>query len=77
MSGVQSWMLYGAAGYTGALVAQHARRRGHQPVLAGRDAAAVAALAERLDLPHRAATPRHGCKPASPTPSPLPPASAP
>src|ERR1035438_4552974 len=56
MSGVQSWMLYGAAGYTGALIAQHARKRGHQPMLAGRNAAAVAALAERLDLPHRAVT---------------------
>ena len=54
MSGAQSWMLYGAAGYTGALIAQHARKLGHQPVLAGRNAAAVAALAERLDLPHRA-----------------------
>jgi short subunit dehydrogenase-like uncharacterized protein len=47
-------MLYGAAGHTGALIAQHARQGGHQPVLAGRNAAAVAALAERLDLPHRA-----------------------
>jgi short subunit dehydrogenase-like uncharacterized protein len=47
-------MLYGAAGHTGALIAQHARKRGHQPMLAGRNAAAVAALAERLDLPHRA-----------------------
>ena len=56
MSGAQSWMLYGAAGHTGALIAQHARKRGHQPMLAGRNAAAVAALAERLDLPHRAVT---------------------
>jgi short subunit dehydrogenase-like uncharacterized protein len=47
MSGAQSWMLYGAAGHTGALIAQHARKRGHQPMLAGRNAAAVAALAER------------------------------
>jgi hypothetical protein len=44
MSGAQSWMLYGAAGHTGALIAQHARQGGHQPVLAGRNAAAVAAL---------------------------------
>jgi short subunit dehydrogenase-like uncharacterized protein len=49
-----TWMLYGAAGYTGALIAQPARERGHRPVLAGRTALAVAALAERLDLPHRA-----------------------
>ena len=48
-----SWMLYGAAGYTGTLIAQHARQRGHQPLLAGRSAAAVTALAERLGLPYR------------------------
>jgi short subunit dehydrogenase-like uncharacterized protein len=47
-----SWMIYGAAGYTGALIAQHARKRGHQPVLAGRSAPAVAALAEQLGLEH-------------------------
>ena len=49
-----SWMLYGAAGYTGALIAQHACERGHRPVLAGRTAPAVTALAGRLGLPHRA-----------------------
>jgi short subunit dehydrogenase-like uncharacterized protein len=54
MSGAQSWMLYGAAGHTGALIAQHARQRGHQPLLAGRSVPAVAALAGRLDLPYRA-----------------------
>ena len=27
MSGAQSWMLYGAAGHTGALIAQHAQQR--------------------------------------------------
>jgi short subunit dehydrogenase-like uncharacterized protein len=48
-----SWMLYGAAGYTGTLIAEHARQRGHQPVLAGRSAPAVTALAERLGLPCR------------------------
>jgi short subunit dehydrogenase-like uncharacterized protein len=53
-SGARSWMLYGAAGHTGALIAQHARDRGHRPLLAGRSASAVTALAERLDLPFRA-----------------------
>jgi len=48
-----SWMLYGAAGYTGTLIAEHARQRGHQPVLAGRSAPGVTALAERLGLPYR------------------------
>ncbi len=53
-SGTRSWMLYGAAGYTGTLIAQHAHQRGHRPLLAGRSAPAITALAERLDLPHRA-----------------------
>jgi uncharacterized protein YbjT (DUF2867 family) len=54
MSQPGSWMIYGAAGYTGALIAQHARDRGHRPVLAGRSAPAVATLAEHLGLQHRA-----------------------
>ena len=48
-----SWMLYGAAGYTGTLIAEHACQRGHQPLLAGRSGPAVSALAERLGLPYR------------------------
>jgi short subunit dehydrogenase-like uncharacterized protein len=52
MSNAKSWVLYGAAGYTGALIAQHAQECGHRPVLAGRNATAVTALAEKLDLPH-------------------------
>jgi short subunit dehydrogenase-like uncharacterized protein len=51
MNGVRSWMLYGAAGHTGALIARHAHQRGHRPLLAGRSAPATAALAEDLDLP--------------------------
>jgi short subunit dehydrogenase-like uncharacterized protein len=50
-----SWMIYGAAGYTGTLIARHARESGHRPVLAGRSASAVAALAEQLGLRHRTA----------------------
>lgn len=53
-SRARSWMLYGAAGHTGALIAQHAHQRGHRPLLAGRSAPAITALAERLDLPFRA-----------------------
>src|SRR5437763_12192275 len=44
------WLLYGAYGYTGALVAEEALRRGHRPLLAGRSAAKLAPLAERLGL---------------------------
>jgi short subunit dehydrogenase-like uncharacterized protein len=47
------WLLYGANGYTGELVARLAHARGHQPVLAGRRAAEVCALAEELELERR------------------------
>lgn len=43
-------LLYGANGYTGTLIAEEAVRRGTKPVLAGRRAEAVRALAERLGL---------------------------
>ena len=47
------WLLYGANGYTGELVARLAVARGHQPILAGRRADAVCALADELGLPRR------------------------
>jgi short subunit dehydrogenase-like uncharacterized protein len=50
---MSAWMLYGAAGYTGSLIAQHAHVRGHRPLLAGRSEPALAALAGRLDLLRR------------------------
>lgn len=49
-----TFLLYGATGYTGELLAREAVRRGLKPVLAGRDAAKVAALAQELALPWRA-----------------------
>jgi short subunit dehydrogenase-like uncharacterized protein len=51
---VSKWMIYGSNGYTGRLIARLAVQRGERPILAGRDAAAVGALAAELDLPHRA-----------------------
>jgi saccharopine dehydrogenase (NAD+, L-lysine-forming) len=45
-----SWMIYGANGYTGEMVARLAAARGERPVLAGRNAAAVGALATSLGL---------------------------
>lgn len=48
------WMIYGATGYTGQLIARAARERGLQPLLAGRDRDRVAALATELDLEWRA-----------------------
>jgi short subunit dehydrogenase-like uncharacterized protein len=47
------WLLYGANGYTGELIAREAVRRGARPVLAGRSQSRIAALAEELGLEHR------------------------
>ena len=48
------WMIYGATGYTGELAAREAVACGLRPVLAGRNAETVAALARELELDHRA-----------------------
>jgi len=48
------WMIYGANGYTGQLVAETAKARGLTPVLAGRSEESVRAIAQRLELPWRA-----------------------
>src|SRR5262245_50457130 len=45
------WLLYGATGRTGTLIAEEAVARGHRPVLAGRDPERLESLAARLDLP--------------------------
>jgi short subunit dehydrogenase-like uncharacterized protein len=47
------WVIYGASGYTGQLVAELAASRGHKPILAGRSADKLRPLAERLSLPFR------------------------
>lgn len=47
---MNSWMLYGAYGYTGNLIAHEAKLRGHSPVLAGRSAKKLIPLAEELNL---------------------------
>lgn len=49
-----NWLIYGATGYTGTLIAEEAVIRGHQPILAGRDEHRLRALAERLNLEWRA-----------------------
>ena len=48
-----SFLIYGANGYTGELTARFAVERGLHPVLAGRNAAELEGLANRLDLEHR------------------------
>lgn len=47
------WMIYGANGYTGELIAREAQQRGLKPVLGGRNAAKLAALGAELQLAHR------------------------
>ncbi|MCL4203568.1 MAG: saccharopine dehydrogenase NADP-binding domain-containing protein [Pirellulaceae bacterium] len=47
------WLLYGANGYTGRLIAEQAVAQGMQPVLAGRRQANIEPLAERLGCPWR------------------------
>ena len=49
-----TWLLYGAYGYTGELIAREAAARKIRPVLAGRNEAKLRPLAEELQLKHRA-----------------------
>lgn len=42
------WMIYGANGYTGHLIAEEAVRRGMHPIIAGRNRQAVTKIAEQL-----------------------------
>lgn len=46
-------VIYGANGYTGALIAREAKPRGLRPILSGRNAAAVEALARELGFEAR------------------------
>src|SRR5207237_1362536 len=48
ISRMQPWMIYGANGYTGELIAREAVRRGHRPIVAGRHAAKIEPLAREL-----------------------------
>ncbi len=47
---VRRWMIYGAYGYSGRLSAEHAKASGLAPILAGRNAAKIDALAGDLGL---------------------------
>lgn len=54
MSSVESpWLLYGANGFTGELIAREAVARGLRPVLAGRRKQSIQPLAAELGLEHR------------------------
>ncbi len=48
-----NWLLYGANGYTGRLIAEEAVRRGMRPILAGRSAENIEPLAGELGFPSR------------------------
>src|SRR3954451_12448817 len=50
---VQPWIIYGANGYTGELIAREAVRRGHRPILGGRNASTIDALARELGCESR------------------------
>lgn len=49
-----TWLLYGATGYTGQLIAREAARRGLRPILAGRSPHRLEPLARELGLEWRA-----------------------
>ncbi len=48
------WMIYGAYGYTGELIAREAKSRGLSPILAGRNPDKLSGMAEALELSFRA-----------------------
>src|SRR5258705_1657557 len=48
-----SFLLYGANGYTGDLIARYAREYDLSPILAGRRKEVIEPLANKLQLPHR------------------------
>ena len=50
-----SFLLYGANGYSGELIARFAQQYGLQPILAGRNRQAIASMAEKLNLSFRVA----------------------
>ena len=61
-----TFMIYGANGYTGRLIAREAARRGMKPVLAGRNRESVAQLAAELGMTARVfglGGCRHGLEP--------------
>jgi short subunit dehydrogenase-like uncharacterized protein len=49
----RAWLLYGANGYTGELIARRAVSAGERPLLGGRSAIEVGRLAAELGLEHR------------------------
>ena len=50
---IKNWMIYGAYGYTGKLIVAEAAKRGHLPVIAGRDEEKLLPLADQYGLSYR------------------------
>ncbi|MBN8629150.1 MAG: saccharopine dehydrogenase NADP-binding domain-containing protein [Planctomycetes bacterium] len=50
---MSGWLLYGATGYTGRLIAREAVKRGLRPILTGRDRKTVGKLADELGCESR------------------------
>lgn len=50
---MNNWMIYGANGYTGELIAREAKVRGLNPILAGRNEKAIISLAKELGFTSR------------------------
>jgi short subunit dehydrogenase-like uncharacterized protein len=49
----KTFLIYGANGYTGELIAREAARRGLKPILSGRSQSKIEPLAKELNLTHR------------------------
>lgn len=47
---IKRWMIYGANGYTGTLIVAEAVKRGHTPIVAGRNKQALLSLVEQFSL---------------------------
>jgi short subunit dehydrogenase-like uncharacterized protein len=50
---IKQWMIYGAYGYTGKLIVEEAVKRGHLPIIAGRDEAQLLPIADKHQLSYR------------------------
>lgn len=54
MSASQKWMIYGVTGFTGALVIEEALKRGHKPIIAGRNAEKLKVIADQYQVEYQA-----------------------
>lgn len=50
---MKNFLIYGANGYTGELITRFAAEKGLKPILAGRNAEKISALAQKFEMPFR------------------------